>query len=66
MNTHKHARKPGESTREWINRVSIKDSSWFRKAKRRQRYSWFYDLKFYLQLKYTMFKKKCNGNISKK
>ena len=66
MNTHKHARKSGESTREWINRVSIKDSSWFRKAKHRQRYSWFYDLKFYLQLKYTMFKKKCNGNINKK
>tara|TARA_B110000091_G_C13584336_1_gene377848 strand:+ start:408 stop:584 length:177 start_codon:yes stop_codon:yes gene_type:complete len=54
----KHARIEGESTQEWIDRVSIKDTSWFRKAKRRQRYSWYYDAKFYIQLKYVMFKKK--------
>jgi hypothetical protein len=56
-NQHKHARQEGETTQEWIDRISIKDSSWYRKAKRRQTYSWFYDLKFYIQLKYIMFKK---------
>lgn len=51
-------KKTGESTQEWIDRVSIKDTRWFRKAKRRQKYSWYYDAKFYIQLKYVMFKKK--------
>mgnify|MGYP003640788841 FL=1 len=51
-------KKTGESTQEWIDRVSIKDTRWFRKAKRRQKYSWYYDAKFYIQLKYIMFKKK--------
>lgn len=57
-NTSKHARLKGESIKEWLDRVSIPSSGWFKKAKRRQRYRWYYDAKFYIQLKYIMFKKK--------
>jgi hypothetical protein len=52
----KHARLKGESIQEWLDRVSIPSSSWFKKAKRRQRYKKFYDMKFYILLKYTMLK----------
>ena len=52
----KHARLEGESIQEWLDRVSIPSSSWFKKAKRRQRYKKFYDMKFYILLKYTMLK----------
>ena len=52
----KHARLKGESIREWLDRVSIPSSTWFKKAKRRQRYKKFYDMKFYILLKYTMLK----------
>ena len=48
----KHARLEGESIQEWLDRVSIPSSSWFKKAKRRQRYKKFYDMKFYILLKY--------------
>ena len=57
-NTNKHARLEGESIKEWLDRVSIPSSDWFKKAKKRQRYRWYYDAKFYIQLKYIMFKKK--------
>ena len=56
-NQHRHARLEGESIKEWIDRISIKDTGWFRKAKRRQRFKWFYDLKFYIQLKYIMLRR---------
>ena len=59
MRRHKRS---DESTSEWINRISIKDTSWFRKAKRRQRFKWFYDLKFYLQLKYIILRKNGSKN----
>lgn len=62
MNKHKHQKRDEESLQEWINRISIKDTSWFRKAKRRQRFRWFYDLKFYLQLKYTMLRRNGKKN----
>jgi len=57
-NTSKHARLKGESIKEWLDRVSIPSSDWFKKAKRRQTHRWYYDAKFYVQLKYIMFKKK--------
>jgi hypothetical protein len=62
MNKHKHQKRDEESLQEWINRISIKDTSWFRKAKRRQRFRWFYDLKFYLQLKYIMLRRNGKKN----
>jgi len=59
MRRHKRS---DESTSEWINRISIKDTGWLRKAKRRQRFKWFYDLKFYLQLKYIILRKNGSKN----
>jgi hypothetical protein len=56
--SNRHSRLEGESIKEWMDRVSIPNSEWFTKAKRRQKYSWFYDLKFYIKLKYIMFKKR--------
>ena len=38
------------------------DTSWFRKAKRRQQFKWFYDLKFYLQLKYITLRRNGSKN----
>mgnify|MGYP003671874586 CR=1 FL=1 len=53
----KHARLKGESIREWLDRVSIPSSTWFKKAKRRQRYKKLYrNMYFYILLKYTMLK----------
>ena len=56
-NTSKHARLEGESIKGWLDRVSIPDSQWFKKSKKRQRFKWYYDIKFYLHLKYIMIKK---------
>ena len=35
MNKHRHARREGESVASWIERISYKDESWLKKAKRR-------------------------------
>ncbi len=55
---NKHAKLDGETIREWLDRVSLPSTDWFKKARRRQRYGWYYDIKFYIQLKYIMLKKK--------
>ena len=65
MNTHKHQKRDSESLQEWIDRISVPDSRWFIKAKRRQKYKMYYDAKFYIQLKYIMFKKMKIRNIIK-
>ena len=58
MNKHRDSRRNHESISDWIERISHKDSSWFKKAKRRKKFRWYYDLKFYIQLKLIIFKKK--------
>lgn len=58
MNKHRHARREHESTSDWVKRISYKNESWFKKAKRRKQFRWYYDLKFYIQLKLITFKKK--------
>ena len=58
MTKHRDARQDGESISNWIERVSYRNDSWLKKAKRRRKFRWYYDLKFYIQLKYIIFKKK--------
>ena len=58
MSKHRHARRKNESITNWIERVSYKDESWLKKAKRSKKFRWYYDLKFYIQLKLIIFKKK--------
>ena len=58
MNEHRDAKRDGESISDWIERVSYRNDSWLKKAKRRRKFRWYYDLKFYIQLKFIIFKKK--------
>jgi hypothetical protein len=58
MNKHRDARYEGESISDWVKRISFKDSGWIKKAKRRKQFKWYYDIKFYIQLKLIIFKKK--------
>ena len=58
MTKHRDAKRDGESISDWIERVSYRNDSWLKKAKRRRKFRWYYDLKFYIQLKYIIFKKK--------
>ena len=58
MNKHRDARNEGESISDWVKRISYKDASWLKKAKRRKQFRWYYDLKFYIKLKFIIFKKK--------
>lgn len=58
MNEHRDARQTDESISNWIKRISYKDSGWIKKAKIRRNFRWYYDLKFYIQLKFIIFKKK--------
>jgi len=37
MNKHRDSRRKHESISDWIERISHKDSSWFKKAKRRKK-----------------------------
>ena len=52
MTKHRDAKRDGESISDWIERVSYRNDSWLKKAKRRRKFRWYYDLKFYIQLKY--------------
>tara|TARA_R110002153_G_scaffold223495_2_gene376058 strand:+ start:4572 stop:4754 length:183 start_codon:yes stop_codon:yes gene_type:complete len=58
MNEHRDSRRENESIANWIERISYKDSGWIKKAKMRRKFRWYYDIKFYIQLKLIIFKKK--------
>lgn len=54
--THKN-RLPKESGGEWLSRISVGTSKWLEKAKNRKKYRLYYDLVFWLKLKYIMLKR---------
>jgi|TARA_B110000908_G_scaffold105594_1_gene124378 hypothetical protein len=58
MNEHRDSRRENESIANWIERISYKDSGWIKKVKMRRKFRWYYDIKFYIQLKLIIFKKK--------
>lgn len=53
-----NSRKLDESIQQWVDRVSIKDSQWLIKARKREKYALYYNIKFYLMLKYIRIKYK--------
>lgn len=56
-------RKENETIKEWLNRTSTQDSNWLKKAKHRQKYSYYYDLRFKIIVKYLSIKRKIKNEL---
>jgi len=44
MDNSKYKRLPYETLEEWMERLSSKNSTWYKARLRRKRYKWFYDI----------------------
>lgn len=51
-------RQKNETIKDWLDRVSLNEDTWIKKAKHRRRYELFYGFVFKLRLKYYSIKKK--------
>ena len=58
MTEENKKRQENETIKDWLNRVSIKDDTWIKKARRRQKYDLFYGFVFKLRVRYYSIKKK--------
>lgn len=51
-------RRKDETIKQWLERTSLKDTDTYRKILLREKYSYFYDLQFWFNLKKIIWKRK--------
>lgn len=59
-------RRKDETIKEWLERTSLKDTDTYRKILLRQKYSYFYDLQFWFNLKKIIWKKRITTLVNGK
>lgn len=52
------ARRKGETIKDWIFRISNPDTQWYRSARRRRDYKWYYDFKFWFMMRWSKLRGK--------